>query len=894
MKRKTTLALLLMTVMGTVAAGQPTWKTIANNADLMPGSTLTFSSFNQPSVNSNGLVVFRARSKGADAGGESVNSTEISALPSTWSTIAPTAAPAAAGGGPVHGIYTRVMNGWFFGGAIVEITARGKTVPQPNNALINGALSSFMEFPSTPRIDILSATVATRGQSQPVYEYQTGIDPATGLPLTTKVGTSGIYTNPGAALITGTSLLGGVTDFPSGVVTFPHYSVPGAPAGTRFDQFPGSPAVTNGTIIAFKGNYTDPSDGLGRTGVYYRDVAANAGKSPIQLVANTATVIPNPPGAPVVTFGSTAPPSAANGYMAFTGFDIEAAPTRGGIYRAPLQPSPPLQTLAGIGSQVPGEAAGVGFTTFGEGLSISQDGRFVSFWGAWGTETFGKVLNCPVDGNAEIVAYCAANYPAGYPVAIPVHQGVFVADAQSGKIYPIAKTLADGYVDFLYWVFSGRPPGTGGGDEPSLEPPRWRSSAFSALYGVPGSEVQVAFKAARAAYDGIYVRQGRSLARPLLTIAETQNTPGTAIDPMAPANSVVTTIGVERDGFRNGNLVIAAGMLFADPVTPLGWAGIYYTKVAAVPIVPDPTEPLPSTTALASSLNPATLGNTVKFTATVTGSNPTGTVNFTDGGTSIAGCSAVTLASGGFSGGARTATCSTSSLAVGVHSIVAEYSGDANNLASASLPLSQVINASPLPPTTTTLVSALNPSTVGASVTFTATVTGNSPTGTVAFKDGITAIAGCSAQPVNGAGQAACTTSSLALGTHSITAGYSGDASNLPSVSAALSQVVNSGTIPSSSITVTSSANPSRIWTGVTFTASVTGNAPTGSVRFTSDGATIPGCTAVTLVGSGNTRTAACTTSLTLGVHTIVSIYSGDTNNAPATSTPLTQIVALR
>ena len=273
MRKLPVLALAAALAAGGVQAQTPlTWRTIANNADLMPGSTLTFSSFNQPSVNSNGMVVFRARSKGSDAGGESVNSTEISARPSTWSTIAPSAA---AGGGPVHGIYTRVMAGWLYGTAIVEITARGKTVPQPNNALINGALATFEEYPSTPRIDILSPMIATRGQSQPVYEYQIGIDPATGLPLTTKVGTSGIYTNPGNVLMTGASLLGAVTDFPSGTVTFPYYSVPGATAGTRFDQFPGSPAVANGTIIAFKGNYTDPSDGLGKTGVYYRDVVGS-------------------------------------------------------------------------------------------------------------------------------------------------------------------------------------------------------------------------------------------------------------------------------------------------------------------------------------------------------------------------------------------------------------------------------------------------------------------------------------------------------------------------------------------------------------------------------------------------------------------------------------------
>ncbi len=582
------IALMLTVTSGAVLAQSPAWQTIVNNAELMPGTSVTFNSFNQPSVNSDGLIVFRARSKGGSESGvltAPVPGMEVYASPSIWSIDA-------AATGPVHGIYSRNMPQGSAAGPIVEITARGKTVPQPNNVMYNGVLSSFEEFPSMPRIDILSPTIATRGQSQPVYEYQTGIDPVTGLPVTTRIGASGIYSNPGGVLVTGASLLGAVLDFPAGTPTFPWFAVPGAPAGTRFDQFPGAPAVTNGTMIAFKGNYTDPSDGLGKTGVYYRDIAANAGQSPIQLVANTSTVIPNPPGAPVVTFGSTAPPSAANGYMVFTGLDIEAAPTRGGIYRAPLAPTPALQTLAGIGDQVPGEADGVTFNVFGEGLSISSDARYTSFWGAWGTETFNKLLICPADGNAEVIAYCVANYPSGHSVAIPVHQGIFVADAVSGRIYPIAKTLANGYTDFMYWVFSGRPPGTGGGDEPSLEPPRWRSSAFSALYGAPGWEVQTAFKATRQGMDGIYVRRGRSMASPLATFVETQTINGQAIDPMAPANSIVTAVGIERDGFRNGHLVVAVSMLYEDALTSIGWAGLYNAPVSPLQPVPDANSPV--------------------------------------------------------------------------------------------------------------------------------------------------------------------------------------------------------------------------------------------------------------------------------------------------------------
>ena len=96
--------------------------------------------------------------------------------------------------------------------------------------------------------------------------------------------------------------------------------------------------------------------------------------------------------------------------------------------------------------------------------------------------------------------------------------------------------------------------------------------------------------------------------------------------------------------------------------------------------------------------------------------------------------------------------------------------------------------------TTTSVVSSANPSTVGGSVTFTATVTGVNPAGNVAFKDGANNISGCSGVALTGAGNsrtAQCATSALTQGTHSITAVYAGDAGNQTSTSGVLSQVVN-------------------------------------------------------------------------------------------------------
>ncbi|MCC7216517.1 MAG: Ig-like domain repeat protein [Burkholderiales bacterium] len=100
-----------------------------------------------------------------------------------------------------------------------------------------------------------------------------------------------------------------------------------------------------------------------------------------------------------------------------------------------------------------------------------------------------------------------------------------------------------------------------------------------------------------------------------------------------------------------------------------------------------------TTTGLASSVNPSVVGTPVTFTASVTGTAPTGNVVFRANGVIIAGCGGVALTG---SGNTRTAPCATSALAVGTYSITAAYGGNAGNLASTSPALShQVVGTVP-------------------------------------------------------------------------------------------------------------------------------------------------------------------------------------------------------
>jgi hypothetical protein len=524
------------------------WITVVNNLDLIPGTAVNFNSYNQPSLNTSGLVVFRARSKG----------------PNT----------------PVSGIFTRRLDS---ASAIARIAVRGMEVPLPNNTTYppDDTLAAYNEFPSIPRVGMRSGVIATRGNSEPVWTYTVGDSE-------TKVGTNGIYVFSSGKLTTGASLLGAVpppTNAEIGKNYFPYFAVPGAAEGTRFDVFPGSPSITDEQMIVFKGNYTDGV--VAKTGVFFRSLATMSGLASVQLIANSDTVIPNlPDGVSGIKFGSTAPPSATGGSMVFTGYDNEDAPTYGGIYQAPLASNPPLKTLVGIGTEVPGEP-GQTFTGFGEGLAY--DGRYVAFWGSWGTEKKLLWLDCPTDGNKDLIAYCQQFVGDNFPVEVPVNQGIFVQDTVSGRTWMVARTGTD-FDDFLFWTFSGRPPGTGSGDESDdSEPPRWRSSAYLAISSALNTGVTVAFKARTGEVDpvehnyvnpvdGIYLGTETAVSTLLDTTMD-----GQGVDPEAPVGSKITALGIEREGFRGTYLGLSVTMSVlatSDTEEVESLAGIYAVNFA--------------------------------------------------------------------------------------------------------------------------------------------------------------------------------------------------------------------------------------------------------------------------------------------------------------------------
>ncbi|MFZ0519926.1 MAG: Ig-like domain repeat protein [Candidatus Acidiferrales bacterium] len=433
-------------------------------------------------------------------------------------------------------------------------------------------------------------------------------------------------------------------------------------------------------------------------------------------------------------------------------------------------------------------------------------------------------------------------------------------------------------------------------------------------------------------------------------------------------------LGIVFDPPPGGNYDVLVTLTDNSFVAPAaGSQSVAVTGTGVAPLTP-------TTTTLTASPNPAVIGQTVTLTATVTPTptgGTLGTVEFCLGtiGPSVVGhtqrtqlrslgqwktragappetpvCSGSTLLGSASVVAAGTATSSTTTLALGANVIRAIYLGNGILANSISAPVTETIN--PRASTTTTLAASPNPALSGQTVTLTATVTptptGETP-GSVYFCLGQAELSVMRSAPqshlrsagpgktrvavapeesvceggtllgtvgVIAGGTATFTTTSLAVGANVITAIYEGNGTLADSISAPVTETINSSA--STTTTLTVSPKPVTVDQSVTLTGTVspvpTGT-PLGTITFCDAGAEnaiarragggkstakLPRGFSARPEGGASTcgvdtllQTAAistqgvatyATTTLTVGDHNIYAIYSGNSAFAGSTS----------
>jgi hypothetical protein len=259
---------------------------------------------------------------------------------------------------------------------------------------------------------------------------------------------------------------------------------------------------------------------------------------------------------------------------------------------------------------------------------------------------------------------------------------------------------------------------------------------------------------------------------------------------------------------------------------------------------------------------------TVTDTGTGTPITPSGTVTFVDTTTNTV-LGTATVSGSGTTG---TATLAASTMAVGTHTIVATYDGDTDFAAGPQS--NQVLHTVTKSASILVLSASDNPSKFGQSVTFKATITsatgGGLPTGTVNFFDGGTLIG---TGTVDAAGVAKFTSTALPVGTHTITASYTGDSNFKPSNVGSLSQEVKPSSTTAKLTRSTADAKQPLSLTATILALAPGSGLPTGSVTFVIDGV-VRGTVGMT----NGTATLVLPNGLTQGTHTIVVKYLGDVN----------------
>ncbi len=507
-----------------------TWHPLADTTTMVPVAAVPFQVFGPPAVNNSGTVVFSGQSIFSTAESEETSAT--------------------------LGVYSVDQST----GAISVIADSSTYVPDPNTLKYGDTdtdLAKFEGFPSSANIDQGSSLVGFAGTNPPVVQ----------LPDDGKAGTAGLYGNPDGKLVTGVGLFT--------LDPYVYFQVPDMPAGTPFGALPASPAVVNGSTFVFKGDYLNGTTVA--MGVYYRDIT---GTAPVTLIASTvSTLIPDSG----VKFGYIGAPSAVGNTVVFVGYNRKDGPAAGGIYSAPLATAPTPVPLVTIGSAVPDETDAT-FTQFGD--NISFDGRYVAFWGAWGTDTTTRHLTCSNDGFTALDAYCLTVFPNGFDAQVPVHQGIFVYDTSTNTMTTVAKT-GDAFSDFTHWTFvgalpeeGGPPSGTGGNssgggedetEEVPLEAPAFLMTPNVVVAGGTAGNYEVAFDASTGTADGIYMTSGPNTSAIVTAVDTTM--PAATLNLNANSTTTIKALYLGREGMQGNWLVIGSTMV--DSATQTDSNGVY-------------------------------------------------------------------------------------------------------------------------------------------------------------------------------------------------------------------------------------------------------------------------------------------------------------------------------
>ncbi|MFK7697535.1 Ig-like domain repeat protein [Paenibacillus sp. HJGM_3] len=292
--------------------------------------------------------------------------------------------------------------------------------------------------------------------------------------------------------------------------------------------------------------------------------------------------------------------------------------------------------------------------------------------------------------------------------------------------------------------------------------------------------------------------------------------------------------------------------------------------------------PVPTNVTLTSTVIQTVYGAPVTLTAAVTPGQATGTITFKDGTIVLGG--PVALTNG-------TASLTTTALPEGSHTITAQYSGDSvfssGNSSATTVTVYSRIG------TQLMLTSSVNSAVYGQPVTYNVLVTpvveiGGVPSGTVEFKEGSTTLGTAT---LNAQGEAQWTTFDLSVGAHNIWANYLG--AGIHGSNDTPSNPIN--ILPAPTIVTLSTVTQAVYGRPATITATVTAavygrGVPSGTVKFF-EGSLELGESEL----DGEGKAIYMSSTLSLGTHMILAMYSGDSAFTPGlTPTPFAWTVLER